>query len=331
MSSAKAASSGNKAASSGNKSAHVEIAYPPPVPGKKILSEIDWSIVNRLPSPQLALVLPDQNAFSSESRKKAAASEDEPWIGKDAKSLLHLVDLQPQTPNLNPNELEKLTVICKSLFADFFKSSLDQGEDDLKDIEENEYSEKLTEYIKKLTKDTEKLTKDTEKLTEKLTKNKLTEHERTAIIDERTELINKRTESINKRTAAINKRLNARIYRITERIYRLTEFAILCYSPCKEKIPELTYKEFAIAFLTYYLTIRTHREPVQYLFKYRVKYANVTQCAILLTSFLHDSSSASGNPAIPFFKELQKIPGGKQKKTKSNRKYNRNTRRMSVI
>lgn len=210
----------------------------------------------------VALVLPDQNAFPSESGKKAAASEPEPYFGEDAKSLLHLVDLQPQEPNLQPKELEKLTNICKLTFVDFFKNALTRRKDDFKDV--NDHPKTVKDLIKLF----------------------------------------------------------------TVRIELLTEYAIRCYSPCKEIIHNLTYKEFAIAFLTYYLTIRTHSEPVEYLFKYHVNYANVTKCAILLTSFLHDSSSASGDPAISFFQELQKIPGGNQTKTKSNRKHKRKTRRI---
>lgn len=210
----------------------------------------------------VALVLPDQNAFPSESGKKAAASEPRPYFGEDARSLLHLVDLQPQEPNLQPKELKKLTDTCKLCFSAFFKDAFTRRKDHFKDVNKN--PEQLEDLI---------------------------------------ELF-------------------------TVRIELLTKYAIRCYSPCKEIIPDLTYQDFAVGFLTYYLTIRSHEEEIENLFKDKVNYANVTQCAIILTSFLHDSSSASGVPAISLFQELQKIPGGKHKKTKSNRKHKRKTRRI---
>jgi len=78
---------------------------------------------------------------------------------------------------------------------------------------------------------------------------------------------------------------------IDSRIKKLTYLAIRCYTRCKELIPELTYDEFAMAFLLYYSALRSCDYDCNHLMYDLLDEVSdadsdrIAQCSLYLTSF----------------------------------------------
>lgn len=122
---------------------------------------------------------------------------------------------------------------------------------------------------------------------------------------------------------------------VTIRIAKLTHLAVLYYSGCKQSIPELTYLDFAVAFLIYYLITKTgtfdntdiiniyKNKPGSYkvgdIIRGGADLDRVNLCTLCLTSF--DVLAVPTTVPTPdsLTTKLLAILGGKRKTRRNNR------------
>ena len=122
---------------------------------------------------------------------------------------------------------------------------------------------------------------------------------------------------------------------VTKRIAKLTHLAVLYYSGCKQSIPELTYLDFAVAFLIYYSITKTgtfdnteiiniyKNKPGSYkvgdIIRGGADLDRVNLCTLCLTSF--DVLAVPTTVPTPdrLTTKLLAILGGKRKTRRNNR------------